>query len=114
MHAGAGIPPARPIRVLFRTLSSLQSGSAEEGAGHPAGGVARTGNAEPGSSLAHGAELDVVKIWLPVPYALPAKPYGPGDQPWAVDVPFSGIDALGFNIYNRPLRHYGNVEPGAD
>lgn len=114
VHAGAGVPVTRTVQVVFRTLSSLQSGTSEKGAGLPSDCRARSGNAKSGSSKTSGAAPEFVMMWLPVPYALPAKPYGSGDQPWAVDVPFPGIDALGFDIYNRPLRHYGNVEPGTD
>eukprot|EP00884_Botryococcus_braunii_P012228 jgi/Botrbrau1/21005/Bobra.0144s0021.1 len=99
---GRGTPRASPVGVEFRTLASLE-GSAG----------ARTGNVGQEQSESDNAGASSVTMWLPVPYALPPKPYAGGDKPWAVDVPFSGVDALGFDIYNRPLRHYGNVEPDA-
>jgi hypothetical protein len=39
-----------------------------------------------------GAELEVP---LPVPYSLPPKPYEQGERPWAVGVPWPGVDSLG-------------------
>lgn len=47
------------------------------------------------------------RIPLPVPFALPPAPYGAGDQPWAVDVQWPGMDVWGRSILDAQCAHYG-------
>jgi tyrosyl-DNA phosphodiesterase-1 len=61
-----------------------------------------------GSSCTEGPQ--VVRVHLPLPYQLPPERYAPGDTPWAWDVPWEGLDALG-QLSGRPVRHYNLTEP---
>lgn len=55
-------------------------------------------------------EGQAVRVHLPLPYQLPPERYAAGDTPWAWDVPWEGLDALG-QPSGRPVRHYNLTEP---
>lgn len=53
---------------------------------------------------------DAVKmVEFPLPYSLPADAYSGDDQPWMVDVPQPGLDALG-RPWGAPVSFYGHKE----
>ena len=48
---------------------------------------------------------------MPLPYMLPPRPYMSTDQPWCVDIEYSGVDSLGHNINDPVESFYGHVQP---
>jgi len=48
---------------------------------------------------------------MPLPYMLPPRPYTSTDQPWCVDIEYSGVDSLGHNINDPVESFYGHVQP---
>ena len=51
-----------------------------------------------------------ISVPIPVPYQLPPQPYGQDDTPWAVDVPWPGLDMWGCTIANPHGAFYGLTE----
>ena len=51
-----------------------------------------------------------LSVPLPIPFALPPTRYQAGDQPWATDVPWPGLDSWGRTIFNPHGCHYGVLE----
>ena len=51
-----------------------------------------------------------ISVPIPVPYQLPPQPYGQDDTPWAVDVPWPGLDMWGCTVANPHGAFYGLTE----
>lgn len=53
------------------------------------------------------AQADVVTVPLPLAFPLPPAHYMGGDQPWAVDGHFKGLDSFGLPMQAAAGRNYG-------
>lgn len=77
-----------------------------------ASGNERRGRGDLAAEVKAASGMEPV-VALPVPYSLPPASYGGQDEPWAVDVPRGGLDALGLS-WGTPFSHYGHKEPASD
>ncbi len=92
-------PPPTREEVQFWSLASMREntqGSVSSGHGASVSGAGGSVSGE--GQGASGASVSVVRVPVPLPYALPPRRYSGEDRPWVVDVPHPGRDVYGHTI----------------
>ncbi|KAL0031162.1 hypothetical protein WJX77_006853 [Trebouxia sp. C0004] len=107
-------PPADPLAAAAATAAAGEQGDAALAQGLPAPEFWTSQAGTDDSSDTTSSSSGTSRLIMPIPYMLPPRPYSSHmstDQPWCVDIEYSGVDSLGHNINDPVQGFYGQLQP---